>query len=265
MDFHCHRYIRPDDTSLDRFEVAKTILSGELKDLEFDFTNATNFLKGSGQIVFKKRIVKAICANLFLKWINLNFKNIPIILLMRHPVPVALSREALNWKNRSKDKYPFIGYLRKKPELLTDHLEPFKDYLENLSDPFEVQIANWCIQHYVPLRQFKSSDNIYIGFYESLCLDPKTEFQKLHQFLNIEVDSSLSEHINSAYATQNQSRVQEIKSGTRLKDWRKVVTGTQIDKAVSILERFGLTSIYTDELEPICHNTSLLLNSFGSN
>lgn len=261
LDFHCHLYIRPESHSPERNEVARKILSGELKDLVFDFENAQSFLQGKRKLKFSKRIIKTICSNLFLKWINVNFREVPIILLMRHPIPVFLSRQ-VSWGRQGviDEQYPFRTYLNKRPELLEDHLYPFQDYLEGLQDPFEVSVANWCIQHYVPLRQFEKGD-IYVAFYENLCLNPETEFKKIYEYLNIQGVNVFPENFDKAYAATS-IREQEIKAGNKLKDWRTAITGQQLKKALDILDRFQLTAIYTDDLKPNCNDASVIADKF---
>ena len=251
LDFHAGLYLRPDDKNENRYELARKILSGELKDIVFDFQNVANFLNGNYKINFNKRIVKAISCNLFLKWIYHNFNEIPIILLFRHPIAVSLSRVKNGWYN--VDKFHFTTFLKKRADLVSDYLMPFRDYLENIHDPFEIWVASTCIDYLVPLKQFLKGDNIYFVFYENLCLYPLEEFPKIFKHLGVDFEENkFLNLINVPQSTQKKDKTDSSSKGVRLKDWRPELNSQQLRNALSIIEKFGLSWIYSDDIKPLC-------------
>ena len=64
-----HKYIRPKNQDKNLLEIAEAILSGKLRGIAIDFYNRKLF--------YKKRLIKAICANLYLKWLKVNFPSMP--------------------------------------------------------------------------------------------------------------------------------------------------------------------------------------------
>ena len=131
---------------------------------------------------------------------------------------------------------------------MEDYLNPFQKEIESASDTFEKNIFSWCIQYYVPLKQFKKGE-IYIAFYEKFCENPNYEAAKLFSFLG-----KKSDDIAFAKLTRPSSESREdsaIISGDNLvNSWRVYITGQQLQRAIDILTLFGLDRIYTDESMP---------------
>ena len=61
---------------------------------------------------------------------------------------------------------------------MEDFLNPFKEEIEKAQTRFEKFILRWCIQNYVPLKQFKRGE-IHLAFYEDFCEKPKSEIDWL--------------------------------------------------------------------------------------
>ena len=59
---------------------------------------------------------------------------------------------------------------------------PFKEGIEKAEGYFEKLIYFWCIENYVPLKQFRNND-IHIAFYENFCKYPKKEVERLFDFI----------------------------------------------------------------------------------
>ena len=86
-DWSMGQYI-PEHNLEEKFLIpTKTILSGGIRHPWIDNFNRKHFVR--------KRLIKEIRAHLFLKWIKVNFPEIPIIFLLRHPCAVANSMRQL--------------------------------------------------------------------------------------------------------------------------------------------------------------------------
>jgi Sulfotransferase domain len=192
-------------------------------------------------VFLQKRLIKDVRANLMLKWIHTNFPGIPIILLFRHPCAVACSRIKQNWSTNLE------AFLTQK-DLMEDYLNPFKTEIEKTHDIFEKEIFSWCIENYVPLRQFKRGE-IYLAFYEKYCEDPNREAERIFSYLGKKPDNVAFVNLRSPSAT-SRAYSAILSGGSLIDSWRNYITKKQLQRAIEILKLFGLDSIYTDESIP---------------
>jgi len=196
--------------------------------------------KYNRKIFSSKRIIKAIYANLLLPWLHQRFSDIPMILLLRHPCAVALSRLRLGWWDPDRILDRYLG----QKELAQDYLKDipairYKEYSE-----FEKYIIIWCIENMVPLSQL-GKDEIHIAFFENFCKRPEDEIRKLFTFLKKDVDTDIFRHLDRpSQVVHKRSAI--IRGEDTAASWKKYVSQEQIEKALRILKIFGLDLIYSD-------------------
>lgn len=237
-----HQYIRTDDNQEKYLIPASKILNGNLRNRWVDHSNK--------KIITNKRIVKAIRANLFLKWIRKNFPEIPIIYIIRHPCAVANSKIMLGWEEDIKN------YLLQK-DLMEDFLEPFKDHTVKVSDLFEIKILIWCIENYVVFKQFKKGD-ILVVFYESLCLNAQREINRIFTFLGEKIPDNIDNIISKPSALSRSFSA--INNGTNLiNSWKRYITEKQIRRSLEITRIFGLDKIYGSSEIPLINPEDIFL------
>jgi hypothetical protein len=241
--FRRKQYLRPEDRREEFLRPARIILSGDLRSNWIDHLD-------EGFISWR-RLIKDIRANLMLGWIRANFPGMPMILLLRHPCAVASSKTRLRrireptlrrrWMPRLND---FLS----QRDLVEDFLEPFVEEMRSARDDFERDIFSWCVENYVPLKQFRPGE-MHLTFYERLCEDPNDELGRLGTFLGRSFDNSVFERVNRPSKLSRPKSA--IVSGESLvADWRKHVTDAQLERAVEILGLFGLDKIYSEEVLP---------------
>ena len=237
-------YLRPGDDAPEYVSAASKILSGKTPDRR-------GLLHNRGSI-FGKRIVKEVRAQLWLKWLYDRFPGLPVVLLLRHPCAVTLSRTRRNLQNYFENVF-------EEPELFEDHLNPFRREIEQArqADPWEQRLFTWCIEHYVPLRQFRRGE-IHLAFYEGFADHPKLEFDRLFSFLGATYDDSIFEALKRP-STRAKSW-SAINTGENLVDrWRGEVSDAQMRRSLEILSIFGLDAIYDDGALPNVDNAFAML------
>lgn len=228
-NWNYRQYLRPENRGTKFLGPATTILSGAIHHPWIDQYNRQHFPK--------KRLIKDIRANLLLKWIKANFPEIPIIFLIRHPCAVVNSRMKLGWDTHLKD---FLV----QDELVSDFLQPFKSEISSAQEIFDRQIFMWCIENYVPLKQFAPQE-IIVTFYENLCLAPEVEAGKIFTFIGLKPSFAIEGIVNRASTESREDSA--INSGENLiSSWRKSISERQIRRAVDILGLFGLDRIYDE-------------------
>jgi len=231
--FRYRQYLRPENKEPRYLRTAEKILSGQINNYWIDSHN--------NKLFAKKRLIKDIRANLMLKWIHVNFPDMPIILLLRHPCAVANSKLKLNWNTHLEE---FLA----QDELIEDHLAPFKKEIEKARDDFEKHVFLWCIENYLPIKQF-SVGKIHLAFYENYCADPREEIRRLFLFLNKNIDESVFAKLCiPSELTRKDSAI--ITGDSLIDGWRKYITNEQIRRTIDILNIFGLDKIYSEESIP---------------
>ncbi len=176
-----------------------------------------------------------------LKWLHANFAGMRIVFVLRHPCAVANSRMKLGWGA------PLERFLSQ-GDLVEDHLRPFANEIGQAQDPFDRQVFMWCIENYVPLRQFQRGE-IHVVFYETLCSSPGREVGELFRFLGKAWDPRVLRNVGRPSSVARRDGV--VLSGNALIDtWRKNISETQIRRAVCILGLFGLDAVYSGYSNP---------------
>ncbi len=233
-EWNARQYLRPENDETQFLQPATAILNGQIRHKWIDRFNH--------KILVKKRLIKDIRANLFLKWIKHHFPEIPLIFLLRHPCAVAHSKLQLGWK-------PPLYKCLIQPELIDDFLKPFQPEIAAAVDLFEQHIFMWCIDNYVPLKQFSPSE-IHIIFYEKLCIEPEPEIKELLRFVGEAFSPNVFTLLPKPSALSQENSA--IFSGTSLIDsWQQNLSDHQINRAIEILSLFGLQAIYAEQSRPL--------------
>ncbi|MEO1295407.1 MAG: sulfotransferase [Cyanobacteria bacterium J06636_16] len=248
-NLRARQYIPEDSTDKAFTEIACRVITGNVKSHWADRFNT--------KPITNKRLIKAIRANLFLKWLYNTFPELPVIFLIRHPLAVAVSKVKLNWQRTS------IKYLTQ-PKLMEDFLQPFQAEIEQAEEryqasgnSFENHIISWCIENYVPLKQFQSHE-MHVVFYENCCTQPEIETRRLFSYLGEGYDESILKKVRSASKLSRDDSA--IMTGTSLVDsWKKHVTIAQVERALEILSLFGLDKLYAYESMPYSENLHLVM------
>lgn len=241
-DFWYGSYLRPSEKRETDYERARFILSGAFRDPWVDQFNT--------RLSVRRRLVKEVRANLWVKWLRTQFPQVPVVLILRHPIPTVRSRfkKYFDAEDRSavdvdpaKRTAEFRHYLLDQRDLVEDHLRPFEDVIANAQTVWDQRLLVWCVQNYVPLRQLRPGD-AHIAFYESFCLDPLGELRKLFAFLGREVDDAA---LRRVWKPSPMARYDTMPDpATLVTGWTKKVPEADVARAVELLKLFGLDDVY---------------------
>ena len=226
--FRRKQYLRPDDRREAYLGPARRILTGGLRSPWTDRFNR--------KLVARRRLIKDIRANLLLGWMGENFPGMPIVLLLRHPCAVVASRLALGWRDN-------LSETMEQEELVEDFLLPVEAEIRDARGAFERHVFSWCIENYVPLRQFGPRE-IHLSFYENFLVHPEDELRRLFAFLSEDFDGRVWR------ALSRPSPLSRRGEGPSLDAWRRSVTDAQLERAVEILGLFGLDRVYGEGAMP---------------
>ena len=242
-------YIRPGCADAELLRKAEEVLTGRFRHPEVDQYNYTL------RLFFSKRLIKETKSNLWVRWLYKQFPGLKIVFLMRHPIATIQSRQ---YTKRIKDQSIRVPYYQKlffgQPDLVHDYLEPFRSVLEGANSMFEQRLAIWCIQYYVPLRQFGPGE-IHIAFYEDFCLDPLAAATELltyigeppskHQLETVVERMQRPSSTAKPDASPQQSQTDRIDPMHQLKKWQTKIADEDYRCAKAMLGAFGLDRLYS--------------------
>jgi len=233
--FHYFQYMRPGTEHPEFYAFAQKVFTGEIRNRWIDHQNE--------RIFAEVRLVKEIRANLALKWLKENFPEVPIILMIRHPCAVVLSRMELGWAT-DHDIEPFLA----QPELVEDYLGPHLDLIHSAVTSEEKHAVIWSISNLVPLKQF-SADQLKVVYYENLCMNPEGELSGIFERIGYPFLSPMVDAIDQPSQTTRAGSA--VVTGTnRIENWRKKLSRSQIDNVLRVVQAFGLGHLYGDSALP---------------
>lgn len=232
--FHRQQYLRPDEDDPHVAAVMDRIVEGRYRSWWTDQHNRT--------FVCRRRLIKAIRANLCLGYIRRRYPRMPMILLIRHPCAAASSMIRLGY-----GRYPLSVFLDQ-PALVEDHLAPYEDLIRSTHDEFDIRIVRWCIQHMVLLSQLAEGD-VHLMFYEELCDGPHRRFEALFAHLGRSFDGAAREAVHRpSRLTGDHSTI--LRGSPSVDAWRKSVSRDQLKRAMELLKAFGLEDVYGEGPRP---------------
>lgn len=237
-------YLPPNADRPQAEQFVETVLRGQIKSPWIDSRQ-----RG---IIFDRRLVKTIRANLMLKWLKGLFPEVRCLLLLRHPYAVSQSRVRLGWDARLSD---FLNQER----LIEEHLHPFLPVLERAQDAWDRQIIRWCVETLVPLRELERGD-VELIFYEDLVRNYPESLEQTVQRMGYPP----SKHQGRAYQRSSSSKMGLGGAQQGLEQWQGTVEDKAMQRVQHYLELFGLEAVYGSEALPRKREGSSLLQLFAS-
>lgn len=231
-------YLRPDDQSPEMYNLVRSVFSGAYIHKRVSKPDLR---------LYRALLVKDIFSHLYVKWVKVNFPDIRVVILIRNPYDVAVSKMRLNTWDWIDE--PALWLQDRK--LVADHLAPIEDLIGSTKSTFGKFVLGWSIRHYVLFRQIEPGD-ADIVFYEDLVRKDNSQLDRLfQQFLDI------------SFGNLAESELQKIRMPSRmfvpahgngqlrgkddiirnLEDW-------ELDEAEMALNAFGLNKLYTDNKRP---------------
>jgi hypothetical protein len=183
-------------------------------------------------------------------WAHNHFPQVQKVLILRHPFAVALSKQKLkhwHWMENPKDFF-------KQRNLCADYLAPYEDFINEVSgDYFERQVLIWAIIHDVLFKQL-SREQIHVVFYEELCANPVETLANLFEYLDNgenaeDISAELLKRVNVPSRFSMNDKFFHLKKSLSA-SWQDDLSYHQIDRAMEILDKFGLSEIYGTNVMP---------------
>lgn len=184
-----------------------------------------------------------------INWFRDTF-GVKVVFLIRHPLPVTLSRQILPRLTSYLDS----DY---RDRFTAAQLTLAGEIIEN-GTKLEQGVLDWCFQNAPPLRD--RQDDWAVLSYEQLVLDPKPSLDYLAQKLSLPDKARLLEYLNRASGVKRKSdaetqklleqRDNQQKRLRLVSKWRAKVSDDEERKAMNILEAFTIDVYRYGQLLP---------------
>lgn len=249
-DFEYIQYMRLDDDDETLIPGARKILSGRVRSLWVDKEN-----KG---LLYRRRIIKDIRCNLMAGWLKKQAPDMPVILIIRHPLQVACSWRRLGWGKEALGSRSDFEIIISQQKLLKDfpQIKEIADHIDK--DSFlDKTVFLWGAFHLVPIEQLRKNQ-VYYLFYEHLLTNPEDECAKLFHYLR---KSYNWEKVKKSVALESRTnflkRNISMEHDNLLGSWKTDLSTSEIRRANDILSMFGLDNVYDKDGLPDLANRFL--------
>jgi hypothetical protein len=233
--FHYFQYMRPEDRNEELLAYCDKVFTGAIRNRWID--------REVEHIFPTHRIIKEIRANLFLKWAHVRFPQVPLVLILRHPCAVVSSRMQLGWAT-DEDIEPFLA----QPPLVRDFLGDKLDLIRSAQTPEEKHAVIWCVSYLVPLKQLEPGE-VTVVSYERLRTEPEIELPRVFYGVGLGYRASLFGRLDRPSKTTVAASPVMSGRGT-VGRWTRELSSAQVRRILSVVEGFGLGSIYGDSVVP---------------
>lgn len=250
-DFVYPLYLRPDNKDPHYLDPARKIILGKVHSKWIDTENKTVFPK--------RRLIKDIRTNLYLKWIHNNFPEMKIVLLLRHPCAVVASWLAADFGDGKRGRDRLLA----EDSFVNDMDARILSEYSKVESTFERLIFFWCISYLIPFQQFKE-DEIHLVFYENLITDPINELEGLFSFLNYDYSEAKAlDVLTKPSSTTNKDKSHFRKGEVKINGWKNKFSPDEVDRAYEIMSLFGMEALFDSETS--IPNRKAVTHLFNSN
>lgn len=251
--FSWRTYLEPNATAPPQRTYIESILTGTLGNPSTWHFEARSRLGQLFEHATREKLIVKFCRlNRMLHWFNNQFDVRGTIFLVRHPCAVISSM--LRWGEWDEDC--LHGHTRRAQALHDESLpgaleEPFAPILNRIDTQVEVLATMWCLDHYVPLVHHAERTGTHpwlLAPYERLVMHGVEELHRIAAALKEEVQEEMITTLTSPSSTVKDSYTRD--RAQQLSKWKRHLSTEQINQILRILEDVGLSSIWTDEVEP---------------
>ncbi|MFN3191790.1 MAG: sulfotransferase [Aureliella sp.] len=208
-----------------RAEVGR-IITGDIRSLWTDQFNRRLFAT--------RRLIKAIRSHFLTGYIAQEFPGVKQLLVIRNPRAVAQSKMKLGWKASLE---PYLG----NSSLISGFFSGVATTVASLEDPFDIFVAQWCMENYVALKHLGYKENAKVVFYEDLVASPGEYFPPIFEFVGLDFGLVTQEALSAASrmaGKRDSGRSNQRETGYR-------------ERCLKLTELFGMHSLYGDRDKPL--------------
>jgi hypothetical protein len=238
--FPPYLYIRTSDPPNSMIGAARDVFSGRYCT---DFTDRDN-----KSLRYDGLVIKDIYANLLAGWAANQFQHVKIVLLLRNPFSVALSKSQTKYWNWPSDPTVFTT----QDKLMGDYAGKFGDLGRYTNADFVArQILVWSVLNCVSIDQLAGS-SVYLLFYEDVLENPNVEIDRLMQysfgnkFAKYPPLGEATVKLDSRGSSGSRTAAADCQT-----DWQSRVDRHTLRQGMMTLRDFNVDFLYGDTVSPL--------------
>jgi len=242
-------FVAPEESDAGFRQAAAEILAGRLRSGRLEQAPPIRFPRS--------RIVKDIHVMNALPWFRRQFPRLPLVLIIRHPLAVALSRVRSGAQDGTfAGLAPYLGTAKGQAEAGASPVArwlPTYNRFRADREPLVQCVAEWCIENTYPAA-VADAYGIKLCFYEDLVLDPHGVLADLTAELGVTGGGHTADPARPS-STDWFARAASARTGAArerlLVEWQEQVAPATTARCLAVLDEFGLTHLYDDGAIPV--------------
>lgn len=249
--FYERTYIHPDQSAPKQRECLLKVLTGQVEPFplyRWSFREKTDMRQIIEHATHNKLVVKFCRINRMIHWFDATFDVRGIVFIVRHPCAVVNSmlrygqwEQASVQQRHEEDSALYINHL---PESVQKVFHPI---LDRISTHAEVLATLWCLDQHLSLVHHNSYPWILVP-YERLLLHGREELKRIATALGVELNPDMIGKLHEPSSSVKGQLDQKAKR--QLSKWKRRLSTCQINDILRVVDDAGLSSIYTDSIEP---------------
>lgn len=172
---------------------------------------------------------------------------IQTVILLRHPIPNALSIIRRGWRDEAED---FLAHDWYRQTQLDRGQRSYCDHVLEHGSPLERHVLDWCLRWLIPMRALDSGahKNWLILTYEQTVLEPERTIDLLSEHLDLPDRDAMRSQLRRPSSTVTPDTAPRISDVPYLVSrWRREVAPDEVARAMRTLEVLGLDLYQADE------------------
>lgn len=196
------------------------------------------------RLIYSGMIVKDVFASLTSHAIYQHFKNVSIIILIRNPFDVILSKSKTTQKGWLWPSN--LATFSENPRLMEKLSKEQANLILKIqrTGTFnEKQMVNWTLSYFIMLLEFKTNER-YLLFYEKIKANPSEEFNKIKEYLGPQSTFFNNKDIIKVVDIESRTLPTSLSKERLGDEIKKYFSCSEVETMALLLKCFNLTKLY---------------------
>jgi hypothetical protein len=237
-----YRHEEEEYPCLERY--VRGLLTGSARGLPRIGPHSHTLLRQAVERTFPRQtVIKSVRAQRLLPWLARRF-DLPMVLLIRHPLSVVSSQLRYPFEVTPKGAHPVVC------ERLAAEYPHLAEIVDSLSYPEQKLAASWAFDYLVPLSRWKSCNGVLLLGWEDLVNDPQTMLGQLEGHCGVSFPQEVFTQLATASATtRGCDTLGHVE--VRVRSWERRLSSHQISRIMDVVRQFGISVYNEDSATPL--------------